>query len=189
MDKKTLRATILQERAKLSNADIIGKSEKIANILYENDHFINAKRIMSFVSSQTEVNTHDIIKHSISIGKSVTVPFTHHHPRHMKASEIFDMAELEIGYYNILAPKKEFHRFVDNRTLDLILVPGVALATNGYRVGYGGGYYDRFMTDLRPDTLKIALVFDLQIVDKVPIDDFDIPVDYIITEKELIKCK
>jgi len=189
LDKKNLRRKILKSRSQLTESEIVEFSNVIANKLYETEYYKNAKRIMSFVSAGNEVNTHEIIKRSISVGKSMTVPFTIHSPREMKASELFDFSELEISYHNILAPKKEFHRFVDSGTIDLILVPGVAFAKNGYRVGYGGGYYDRFLSEIDKNIIKIALGFDLQVVDEVPIEKFDIPVDLIITEKSTIYCK
>ncbi len=189
MDKKSIRERILEKRAQMSEKELFEKSMIIAEKLFELDEYKDAKRIMSFVSNGTEVHTHDIITSSINAGKSVTVPYTIHNPREMIASEIFDFAELEIGYYNILSPRKEFHRFVEPGTLDLILVPGVGISLEGYRVGYGGGYYDRFLDQIRKDTKKIALIYDMQIVDQVPIEDFDIPVDMIITEKRIIYCR
>lgn len=188
MDKKTLRKEILQKRATLSTENILEYSDIIESKLYETDSYKEAKTIMSFISFSDEIHTHEIIKGSIKLGKSIVVPVTIPKTREMKVSQVLDFSELEIGYYNILTPKKEFIRFVDPNTIDLILVPGVVFARNGYRVGYGGGYYDRFFSKLNKEVKKIGLAFDLQIVDKVPTDSFDIPIDLIITEKEIIDC-
>lgn len=188
MDKKTLRKEILQKRATLSTENILEYSDIIESKLYETDSYKEAKNIMSFISFSDEIHTHEIIKGSIKLGKSIVVPVTIPKTREMKVSQVLDFSELEIGYYNILTPKKEFIRFVDPNTIDLILVPGVVFARNGYRVGYGGGYYDRFFSKLNKEVKKIGLAFDLQIVDKVPTDSFDIPIDLIITEKEIIDC-
>lgn len=188
MDKKSLRKKVLQKRAELSEESIAKYSNIIANKLYDMDSYKNAKTIMSFISFGDEVNTHEIIKKSISQGKSIVVPITIPEPRELKASQVLDFSELELGYYNILTPKKEFIRFIDPNTIDLILVPGVVFARNGYRVGYGGGYYDRFLSKLTKKVDKIGLAFNLQITDEVPTDSFDIPVDLILTEKEIINC-
>jgi len=188
LDKKSLRKKVLEKRSKLSKEDIIQYSKTIAEKLYEMDYYINAKRIMSFISFKDEIHTHDIIKKSLNRGKSIVVPITIPETREMKVSELLDFSELEIGFYDILTPKKEFIRFVDPNTIDLILVPGVVFAEDGYRVGYGGGYYDRFLSNLDNEVMKIGLAFDLQIVDKVPTESFDIPVDIIITEKRIIDC-
>jgi len=108
----------------------------------------------------------------------------------MKPSIIKNFDELEPGYYNILTPKQEFIRYIDPSEIDLVIVPGAVFDREGYRVGYGGGYYDKFLSSkIRKDISKIAIAFDLQIVDKVPREEHDISVDYIITEKEIIKCK
>ncbi|WP_353093425.1 5-formyltetrahydrofolate cyclo-ligase [Tissierella praeacuta] len=188
MDKRFLRDKILQKRAELSTENIVKYSNIMEDKLYEMAAYEEAKTIMSFISFSDEVNTHEIIKKSIKNGKSVVVPITIPKTKEMKVSKLLDFSELELGYYNILTPKKEFTRFVDPNTIDLILVPGVVFARNGYRVGYGGGYYDRFLSKLDKKVNTIGLAFDLQIVDEVPRDSFDIPVDLIITEKEIINC-
>lgn len=189
LDKKSFRKKILDDRGKLSTENINNFSHIIAEKLYEMDSFKDAKTIMSFISFGDEINTHEIIKHSIDLGKKIVVPITIPETKELKTSQVLDFSELEIGYYDILTPKKEFLRFVDPMTIDLILVPGVVFARNGYRIGYGGGYYDRFLSKLNQNPNKIGLAFDLQIVDKVPTESFDIPADLIITEKETIYCK
>lgn len=188
LDKKTLRKEILQKRSELTVENITEHSDIIANKLYNMDYYKEANTIMSFISFSDEVNTHEIIKKSIGLGKSIVVPITIPETKELKVSQVLDFSELEIGYYDILTPKKEYIRFVDPNTIDLILVPGVVFARNGYRVGYGGGYYDRFLSKLPQKFHKIGLSFDLQVKDKVPTDSFDIPVDLIITEKEVINC-
>ncbi len=188
MDKKILREKVLQKRADLSSKSIIEYSDIIAEKLYKMDSYKEAKTIMSFISFDSEVNTHEIIKRSISHNKSIVVPITIPKTKELKVSEVLDFSELELGYYNILTPKKEYIRFIDPSTIDLILVPGVVFARNGYRVGYGGGYYDRFLSKFEKKVDKIGLAFDLQVTDEVPTDSFDIPVDLIITEKEIINC-
>lgn len=188
MDKKILRKKILQKRAELSTENIVNYSNIIENKLYKMDYYKNAKTIMSFISFGDEIITHEIIKNSIKNGKSVVVPITIPETKELKVSKILDFSELEIGYYNILTPKKDFLRFIDFNTIDLVLVPGVVFARDGYRVGYGGGYYDRFLSKFKEKINTIGLAFDLQIVEEVPKDSFDIPVDFIITEKETINC-
>lgn len=188
MDKKILREKVLQKRADLSPKSIIEYSDIIAEKLYKMDSYKEAKTIMSFISFDSEVNTHEIIKRSISHNKSIVVPITIPKTKELRVSEVLDFSELELGYYNILTPKKEYIRFIDPSTIDLILVPGVVFARNGYRVGYGGGYYDRFLSKFEKKVDKIGLAFDLQVTDEVPTDSFDIPVDLIITEKEIINC-
>lgn len=188
MDKKTLRREVLTKRSLLTEKNIIDYSDVITNTLYKMDDYKNAKRIMIFVSNGSEVNTHPLINQAITEGKSVVVPITVPETRGLLVSDVFNFSELEVGSHNIQVPKEEFLRLVEPRTIDLVLVPGVAFAKNGYRVGYGGGYYDRFLVKLDNSIPKIAIGFDLQIVDEVPTDHFDIPVDLIITEKRTLNC-
>lgn len=189
MNKKTLRQKMLQKRSHLTIDEINIRSKTISNSLYETEYYKNAETIMTFLSFQSEVNTRYIVEDSIGLGKSIVVPITIPETKELKISKLFDYSELEIGHYNILTPKKEFLRFTDPRTIDLILVPGLIFAKDGYRIGYGGGYYDRFLSKLDPSVTKIGIGFDLQVQDKVPTDKYDVPVDFILTEKRLIKIK
>ena len=80
---------------------------------------------------------------------------------------------------------------MDPKEIDLVVVPGAVFDRRGYRVGYGGGFYDRFLSNkVRKEVPKIAVGFDLQVIDgNIPTNEFDFPVDFIITEKEIIDCK
>ncbi|NMA86013.1 MAG: 5-formyltetrahydrofolate cyclo-ligase [Tissierellia bacterium] len=188
MDKKALRQEIIGKRSQLTEKEILEKSSKIKNRLFQLEEFKSANFIFSFISFGDEIHTHDIIKETLAMNKRVGVPISIDKPRKLLVSEIKDFnEELEIGYYNILAPKKEFERIVPPDLINLVLVPGLAFDSDGYRTGYGGGYYDRFFADANKNMVKIGLCFDLQIVSKVPRDIYDIPVDYIITEDRIIK--
>lgn len=188
LDKKTLRQEIMRKRSRLSKEEIMEKSTEIKNKLFQLEEFKAANFIFSFISFEDEIYTHNIIKESLAMNKRIGVPITVDKPRKLLVSEIKDFnKELEIGYYNILAPKKEFERIVAPSVIDLVLVPGLAFDKEGYRTGYGGGYYDRFFAISNKNMVKVGLCFDLQIVTEVPKDPYDIPVDYIITEDRIIR--
>ena len=186
MNKKELRAEILRKRSRLTKENIVDYSEIITNSLKNLDAYKNAKRIMTFVSMGTEVDTHPLIEQALEDGKSIVIPITVDKTRELLLSDLFSLSELEVADHNIEIPKDGFLRLVQPGTIDLVLVPGLAFAKNGHRVGYGGGYYDRFLAKLDKSVPKIAIGFDLQIVDQVPTNDFDIPVDSLITEKRII---
>ncbi len=188
MEKKIIRDQILGNKSKIDNISLESYSDSIIGKLYNTEYYKTAKTIMTFISFGAEVNTHDFIKMSIKNNKRIVVPITVPSTRELKLSEVLDFNELEIGFYDILTPKEEFIRYVDPSEVDLIIVPGVAFDMEGYRIGYGGGYYDRFLSKLDHIT-KISLALDMQLIDNVPREDFDIPVDYIITENQIIKCK
>ncbi|MCF6460432.1 5-formyltetrahydrofolate cyclo-ligase [Clostridium sp. Cult3] len=190
LDKKVLRKQILDKRSQLTPQEIKEKSKSIENRLFSLVEYKQSNFIFSFISFRDEVHTHEIIKTSLDNGKRIGVPITVVEPRKLLVSEIKDFdEELEMGYYDILAPKEEYQRIVSPDLVDLVLVPGVAFDERGYRVGYGGGYYDRFFSGLKRDVVKIGLCYELQISSQVPIDSYDIPVDYILTERRLIKCR
>ena len=187
MNKKSLRKEMLQKRSQLTKKEINMRSEIISSLLYKTEHYKKSKTIMAFINFGSEINTRYIIEHSIDLGKSVVIPVTEPEIKKLKVSKMLNYSELEIGHYNILTPKDEFLRFIDPNEIDLVLVPGLIFAKNGYRVGYGGGYYDRFFSNLKPNVVKIGISFDLQVQDRVPTDQYDLPVDFILTEKRFIR--
>ncbi|NMB26820.1 MAG: 5-formyltetrahydrofolate cyclo-ligase [Tissierellia bacterium] len=189
MDKKVLRKKMLEKRSQLSLEKIEEKSKIIANNLFNLNQYKKANFIFSFISFKDEVNTHEIIKKSISIGKRVGVPIPVPKTKELKVSELIDFdKELDLGFYNILTPKDKYIRIVPPQLVDLVLVPGVAFDKRGYRVGYGGGYYDRFFNNINKDIIKIGLCYEMQILSEVPKNSHDIPIDFILTEKRLIQC-
>lgn len=189
LDKKVLRKKMLEKRSQLSLEKIEEKSKIIANNLFNLNQYKKANFIFSFISFKDEVNTHEIIKKSISIGKRVGVPIPVPKTKELKVSELIDFdKELDLGFYNILTPKDKYIRIVPPQLVDLVLVPGVAFDKRGYRVGYGGGYYDRFFNNINKDIIKIGLCYEMQILSEVPKNSHDIPIDFILTEKRLIQC-
>lgn len=188
--KKNIRDEILKKRKELSLDRINSKSQNIFHQLSTLDIYKKAKIVMVYIDFRNEVKTHFIIEDLLKSNKNVIIPISVPETKEMILSQLLNpKEELIKGTYGILEPKEEYIRKVDPAILDLIIMPGVAFDKRGYRVGYGGGYYDRFLDKLSKATPSIALSFDLQIVDKVPNDCFDYPVDTIITETQILTCK
>lgn len=187
MEKKLIREEILKKRKGLPVETRAIYSKEITEKILNSDSYTNAKTIMCFISFSDEISTRSFIKKAIADGKKIVVPITFPENKELKPSLLKDLNELEPGFYNILTPKKEFERFINPKEIDLVIVPGVAFRRDGYRVGYGGGYYDRFLSKI-PNTPTIAIGFDIQVVKDLPVDSFDIPVNYIYTEKDIINC-
>lgn len=188
--KKALRRHIQEERNKMSFEQRADLSFEIMNNLWSLSDYENAKHVFFFISFRSEVLTEPMIKRSLSESKTVMLPCTFPEKRIMIASEVRDLEkELFIGNYDIPEPREEFIRPVDPLQIDAVILPGVAFDEIGRRLGYGGGYYDRFLESCRDDCLKIALAFELQIVKEVPAQFHDQTVDYVITEKRIIKAK
>lgn len=189
MNKIELRKEYKKKRSALSKDNVVCMSEAIKKSLFDLNIYKNSSTIMSYVNFSSEVITEGIIKESIIQGKKIGIPISIPETRQLLVSQLKDFdKELELSHYNILAPKEEYIREIEPKEIDLVLVPGVAFDRDGYRIGYGGGYYDRFLCKLNPKAVTIALAFSIQLIDKVPKGKYDLPMDYILTEKELIVC-
>lgn len=182
--KKRLRQECLEKRAGLSQDEVREKSERIMARLFELDEFKKANFIMFYVDFKNEVMTQDAIAKALSMGKRVAVPKTVK-DEGLWAIEIKSLDDLSAGAFGILEPTKLENR-VDPEELDLVIVPGVAFDRKGHRLGFGAGYYDRFLPKLRPGVKKIAVAFEVQLVDSVPAEEHDIRMDAILTEEQLI---
>lgn len=182
--KKRLRKKISQKRDILLKKKIIKNSAIIKKILFETNEFKLAQNIMFYVSFKSEVVTYDMIRESLQKGKRIFVPITKLKEKKLIISEIKDFdKELELSTYGILEPKEEFQKIYNLNLLNLIVVPGVAFDLKGNRIGYGGGYYDKFLRSISPKVYKIGLCFECQIVKNIPVSLYDEKVTILITEK------
>ena len=184
--KDTIRNKILNQRKEMSVEEVNKKSVLIQERLYATQHYDSARTIMTYVDIQNEVETRSIISRALQEGKNIVVPVCG--PDYsLLPIKIDSFDELESGTMGILEPRKR-KSIVEARKLDLILVPGIAFDREGNRLGYGLSYYDRFMENLSPSTVTIALAYEFQVVPQVPVEGHDQKVNMIITENEIIKC-
>ncbi|MCL2254208.1 MAG: 5-formyltetrahydrofolate cyclo-ligase [Lachnospiraceae bacterium] len=178
-EKKDLRLLYLKHRDSLSEADLNEKSEIIIGKLVSLDLYKQADTVLTYLDFRSEVRTTDFVKRVLSgQGKRVFVPKVK--GEELEFGEISTLEELEIGYQGLREPI-----FINSATVDfnncLCVIPGAVFDKNRGRIGYGKGYYDRFLAKY-PLTTKIALCFDCQIAPYVPIDSNDVKPDLIITE-------
>ena len=181
--KNQLKESILEQRNSLPKEDVFEKSRQIQNNLFNLDSYKKSKTIMFFVSFNNEVDTHEIIREALK-NKNVIVPKVIGHD--IESSVIIDFDNLMPSKLGILEPIELMK--IAYKNIDLILVPGIAFDREGHRIGYGFGYYDKFLKKV-PKSVKIGLCFDFQVVDKVPREEHDVPVDLIVTEKRVVECK
>ena len=188
-DKKILRKEVLEKR---NNLDFNKKEEMDKEILkkfYETQYYKKAKKIFIYISYSSEINTKEIINKALKDNKKIYIPRTEFKTRHMDAVEITSLDNLVESTYGILEPSKEAP-YIDPNELDLIVVPGVAFDRNGGRMGYGAGFYDRYFKKIKKENIKkivkLALAYEIQMLNEVPMNEQDVPVDYIITENEFI---
>ena len=144
--------------------------------------FQRAETVLCYVSFRSEISTERIMERAIEAGKHVAVPRIDNASSRMRffflnRSGRFD---LENGAYGIPEPAQSCEE-VDYRDIDIVIAPGLAFTMKGDRLGYGGGYYDRFL-HANPDLLRCALTYDRLILDFLPVKNNDVPVDYLISE-------
>mgnify|MGYP006277860939 CR=1 FL=1 len=150
----------------------------------------NANEVMTYLSFGYEVDTFKICRTILEDKKQLAVPKMSAEEQTMSACQVDTLEHgLIPNRYGILEPENGSHRKVDPFEIDLVIVPGIAFASDGTRLGRGGGHFDRFLADIRPDALKVGICFASQRADTLPSDPWDQPVDCIVTEKEIRRIK
>ncbi|GAA0457775.1 5-formyltetrahydrofolate cyclo-ligase [Alkalibacillus silvisoli] len=162
-------------------------AKAISSTLFKTDFWNKSQTIAITISRQIELDTHPIIKQAWKEGKEVVIPKCYPHEGHlMKFFKFTNDLELENVYLDLYEPKERDDYLVEPSQINLMIVPGLLFDHSGFRIGYGGGYYDRYLTNY-PNT-KLSIAMEEQIVRSIPYDDYDIPVDYIISDKQIYQC-
>lgn len=176
--KQELRAHLLEKRNQLTSEYRISADHKIFQNLISLPAYHNASVIFCFVSTKNEINTLPIIEHALRTGKSVAIPKCQKKGI-MDAVQILSFDDLENGKYGILEPKS-FCPIVAPEEIDFAIVPCLSCNLEGYRIGYGGGYYDRYLANL---SCKTAVVCYREMVrEEIPMEAFDVKIDIVITD-------
>ena len=159
------------------------KSRVIHKKLFQTPVFKNAGTVCFYVSLPMEVNTHPMIEESLRLGKRVLVVLVDLENKELKLKEIRDLKkDLAPGILGILEPVPQT-RTADVREAQCIIVPGLVFDPKGYRLGRGGGYYDRFLKTLPSQVATIGLAFSFQVLPEIPLQDHDSAVQIVLTEK------
>ncbi|WIF95299.1 5-formyltetrahydrofolate cyclo-ligase [Caminicella sporogenes] len=187
--KKEMRKNFLKKRNALTTDDVNMKSKQIFYNLSSLPEYKNANNVMVYLDFRKEVKTKYIIEDLFLNKKNVIVPISKVKTKELLLSKINSFDDLTISTYGILEPKSEKIDIVSPEIIDIILVPGVVFDKKGYRIGYGAGYYDKFLSNLSHNFTAIGLSYELQLVDKIPKDKHDYQLDFIITEEKIIKTK
>ena len=180
IQKSALRKHLLEKRD--------ATSAELRNILSEKIHE-NLKKISSYTNSQniacyfpigSEVDTHDVMLNILKQGKNLLLPRVV--DNNIQFYIVSNLEKLERGSFEIMEPKDSCEKA---KKIDCVLIPTVGVSKLGVRLGYGHGYYDRFLSST--DAVKISLTYSKQIVKSIPSDSHDIKIDWIVTEDENIK--
>ena len=180
MDKQSLRKKYLEIRNNISNKD--AKSNIIFNQIINLKEYQNAQIIAIYKNLKSEVNTNKLIDYSLSIGKTIALPKVTN--ANMKFYKIENNSELLKSNFGVLEPIANDDNYISKDNIDLIIVPGICFDKNKNRLGFGKGYYDRYL--LNTKIKKIGICFNEQIIDIVPTSKYDIKMDLIITDREII---
>lgn len=186
LEKERLRRTYIEKRDNLSREEIMSKSRSIEERLFENVGYRESTSILFYVSFRSEVNTLPLLKKAIEEGKRVLVPVTDKERKVLHIAHLESISALKESTYGIREPSLTSSGSISYQEIDLVMVPGVIFDERGYRVGYGGGYYDRLLVQLREDVLRIGLAFEVQLVERLSPEVHDQPVHMIITEERTL---
>lgn len=197
MTKEQIRIDMKNERNAFSKEERSFQNSEIAKKLYEMDQYRKCTDLFTYVSFQSEVDTREIITDAFLGNKRVFAPRVE--GRDMNFYEINDFYSLIPSKFGVPEPKpgKPYVSTNDinsndknDREIRLMLLPGLAFDPEGNRIGYGAGYYDRYLARFSKDYfLKIALAYDFQILKQVNGTEYDVKADMIITPNQIIKCK
>lgn len=189
--KAAIREQARKNRVAQKNKDEISRA--ICGTFMALPAYRAAKTVMWYVDAGSEVRTRHTLPEALTHGKRVVVPWCVVETNQLELFLLEDMSELVEGAYKILEPKDELRKLpakvVQPEELDLVMVPGTAFDPRGGRMGQGKGYYDRLLSRVRPDAPLVALAFDCQIFDEIPVAAHDVFMDQVLTETRAITGK
>ncbi len=175
MDKKALRREIREKKRAMTEEEIVFRSEKLGQLFVQSEAYRKAKTVYGYLPYNQEVRTVPMLEQALREGKRVAVPKIYGDT--MKFLYLDDLSKVEKNDMGIPEPIADIPMAEDKNAL--VLMPGLAFTKQGDRMGYGGGFYDRFLAE-EPDHPTLALCYDFQMVDSLPTEEFDIPVDTVL---------
>ena len=175
MDKKEIRAMIRSKKRAMTPEQIVSASRKLGELFRASELYQKAEAIYGYLPYNQEVRTVPMLEQAIADGKRVAVPKCY--GDEMRFIWMDDLSAVAPGYANIPEP------IADGPVADdphaLVLMPGMAFDPKGHRIGYGGGFYDKFLA-AEPEHPTLALCYDFQVLEKLETEEFDIPVDQVL---------
>ena len=175
MDKKELRRSIRERKRAMTEEQIVTASEKLGQLFAATEAYRNAKTIYGYLPYNQEVRTVPMLQRAIDDGKKVAVPKVF--GDEMKFIYLDDLTAVEKGYAGIPEPVADGPVADDKEAL--VLMPGLAFDPQGHRIGYGGGFYDKFLA-AEPTHPTVALCYAFQMLPRLETEEFDIPVDCVL---------
>ena len=188
-DSFSCRSQILSKRDRLSFSTMSYLSKKITNSFRKLEEYKNSRMPLIYVSFRSEVDTHQLIRERLNSGLEVAIPKTDVTNRRLETYLLKDWEKgLRPGAYGILEPDVKVASLIRPSQIDMVVVPGSVFDRQCGRYGYGGGYFDRFLSIEAPQALRIGLAFSLQVLPEIPLKTHDQRMDIIVTENEILRC-
>lgn len=175
MDKQSLRRQIRQRKRAMTEEQIVAKSEKLGRLFTASQAYRQAETIYGYLPYNQEVRTVPMLEQALKDGKKVAVPKVY--GDEMRFIYMDDLSKVEKGYAGIPEPLAD-EPVAEDKTA-LVLMPGLAFDKEGHRIGYGGGFYDKFLS-AEPEHPTLALCYDFQMQEQLETEEFDIPVDVVL---------
>lgn len=178
---------ILRKELKVLRKNISVKSEtdrKICKNLIDFEPYRNADTILFYAALEDEINIDRCIEHALSNGKKVALPVCIDNRGNMEYYYINSLSDIKTGFYGVREPDTVMCSRVKDFSNSLCVVPGIAYDKKGYRLGYGKGYYDRFLKKFT--FISVGLCYNELVMETLPTGEYDVPVDYIITQNGII---
>ena len=175
MDKQALRKQIRDQKRAMTEEQIVSKSEALGRLFVASEAYKQAKTIYGYLPYNQEVRTTAMLQQALDDGKRVAVPKCY--GDEMRFIYLDDLSKVEKGYCNIPEPIAD-EPIADDPTA-LVLMPGLAFDPQGHRMGYGGGFYDKFLA-AEPNHPTLALCYDFQMMEHLETEAHDIPVDTVL---------
>lgn len=179
--KKELRKALLKKRKQLHNPEL---DEMIFNNLIKSDVYNNADTVLLYASLDNEISTDALINYSLDCGKKVALPACLDKNGNMSFYYIKSIDDLKLGYFSLREPECDESTLLTDFNGSICVVPAIAFAKSGHRLGYGKGYYDRFLQNYT--SISVGLCYNELIEDSLPYDEFDVAVDYIVTQSSIL---
>lgn len=176
MNKAELRDYIRRHKRAMTAEQITEKSDRLTEMFLRTDAYRNAKTLYGYLPYNQEIRTWRIMEQALADGKRIAIPKCYDRGE-MKFIFLDDLTQVAPGYSRIPEPLDD-SRVADDETA-LVLMPGMAFDRQGHRIGYGGGFYDRFLSR-EPNHPTVALCYDFQLLEQLPTEEFDIPVDLVL---------
>ncbi|MFC1837691.1 5-formyltetrahydrofolate cyclo-ligase [Thermodesulfobacteriota bacterium] len=186
-ERQDLRKQILGARDRLNASERFEKSRQAEENVWNLPDMKHWSVLFIYVDFRSELETRGLICRCLDAGKRVAVPLVDSSSGGMIPVLIDDPdRDLIEGYCGIPEPDLQKSHRVDPEDIDAVIIPGSVFDTHGDRLGYGGGYYDRFLQNHAHRAKRIGLAFEMQVVERVPVEPHDQPIDILVTEKRIV---